>query len=211
MKNRLWEPSPPFERLMLGARTIHEWGHLAAESGWVMIPEERAEERKALTGKLADLFNQVPQSASPAIQRLVNPEAQRLTQKHGSFGQGLLAAMLRRIEDYMANLVARQFLSADEMDTYVRNNVASRVTEYAPEKIYLQLIRLVYEYQYLSLSRIQSPLKWFCDSTWVDPLFVARGAITRQQFDEILETVSGICDCYQVDDSQFDFDRVPRQ
>ncbi len=46
---RLWESTPPFERLMLGARTIHKWGHLAAYSGWVRVPEERNMDREVLT------------------------------------------------------------------------------------------------------------------------------------------------------------------
>jgi hypothetical protein len=32
---RLRGPSRPFARAMLGARTIHEWAHLAVDSGWV--------------------------------------------------------------------------------------------------------------------------------------------------------------------------------
>jgi hypothetical protein len=207
-ENRLWEPSPPFERLMLGARTIHEWGHLAAESGWVVIPQNRLAERQALTERLARLFDQVLAGASGAVRRLTRDEDARLSARHGSFGQGLSAAMLRRIEDYMANLVARRFLSADEMDTYVRNNVASRVTEYGPGRVYLQLIRLVYEYQYLSLSQIENPRKWFFDSTWIGPLFIDRGVVSRSQFEEIVETVSGICSCYEVDETRFDFTAV---
>ncbi len=203
-ENRLWEPSPPFERLMLGARTVHEWGHLAAESGWVVIPGDRVSRRETLTQRLAELFDIIPASASPSVRRLVASEEQRLTRSHGSFGKGLLAAMLRRIEDFMANLVARQFLSADEMDTYVRNNVASRITEYAPAKIYLHLTRLVYEYQYLSLSRIENPDQWFFDSAWVGPAFIDRGAITRARLEDVLETVAGICDCYEVDASRFE-------
>jgi hypothetical protein len=102
-ENRLWEPSPPFERLMLGARTIHEWGHLAAESGWVVIPQNRLAERQALTERLARLFDQVLAGASGAVRRLTRDEDARLSARHGSFGQGLSAAMLRRIEDYITS------------------------------------------------------------------------------------------------------------
>ncbi|MDX1554760.1 MAG: hypothetical protein R3212_01910, partial [Xanthomonadales bacterium] len=80
--DRLWERSPPFERLMLGARTIHEWGHLAAESGWVLVPEERTGDRLALSEALADLFDQVLAEASPRIRELTRPEAERLGAKH---------------------------------------------------------------------------------------------------------------------------------
>ena len=42
--------------------------------------------------------------------------------------------LLRRIDDYMANFLARHYLTRDEMDTYVRNNVGSRLLDYAPER-----------------------------------------------------------------------------
>lgn len=204
-ENRLWESSPPFERLMLGARTVHEWGHLAAESGWVVVPGSKSAEREELTRQLAGLFDEFLAHASSGVRNLTASEEKRLAGEHGSFGAGLLAAMLRRIEDYMANLVARRFLSADEMDTYVRNNVAARTTEYTPERVYMQLIRMVYEYQYLPLSRIENPGKWFFESTWIRPIFIDRGILSRAQFEQIIALVSGICGCFELDETKFDF------
>ncbi len=204
-ESRLWEPSPPYERLMLGARTVHEWGHLAAESGWVLVPEEHSRKRLELTERLAALFDELLAGAPPAVRDLTRPETVRLERKYGSMGQGLLAAMLRRIEDYMANLVASRFLDADEMDTYVRNNVASRVGQYRPGEVYMQLIRMAYEYQYLGLSRITRARRWYYASTWIEPLFFDAGVVTREQFETIVETVAGICSCYAVDRSKFNF------
>jgi len=204
-ENRLWEASPPYERLMLGARTVHEWGHLAAESGWVVVAADQASRREELVRQLATLFDEMLARSSPAVRKLTQGEARRLEKEHGSFGAGLLATMLKRIEDYMANLVARRFLSADEMDTYVRNNVASRMTEYAPDRVYLQLIRMVYEYQYLALSRIENQKKWFFESTWIRPIFIDRGILSRSGFEEIVGLVSEICNCYSLDESGFEF------
>ena len=204
-ENRLWESSPPFERLMLAARTIHEWGHLAAESGWVVVPESKTQQREELIQKLSNLFDEILAKASPAVRNLTRDQEKRLSEKHGSLGAGLLAAMLKRIEDYMANLVASRFLNPDEMDTYVRNNVASRTTEYTPDRVYLQLIRMVYEYQYLALSRIENPKKWFFESTWIKPIFIDRGILTRTQFEQIVDLVAEICGCFEIDETRFNF------
>ncbi len=202
---RLWEASPPYERLMLGARTVHEWGHLAAESGWVPIPPERVAQRQAAVDRLGRIFDTLAEQASPHLQQVTRPLREQLLDKHESVGQGLTQAMLRRIEDYMANLVARHFLSDEEMDTYVRNNVASRIGEYHPADIYMELIRLAYEYQYLALSRIANPRAWFFTSTWVSERFIERGVVSAAQLDEIIDTVAEICACYEVDPGAFDF------
>lgn len=202
---RLWEPSPPYERWMLGARTVHEWGHLAAESGWVVVPPERATQREAAIKRLGDLFDTVVAEAPAALKEATAPLARHLSETSGSFGQGLTRTMLKRIEDFMANLVARRFLSADEMDTYVRNNVASRAGAYRPGDIYMELIRLVYEYQYLGLSRIPEPRGWFFSSTWVRARFIEPGVVSAKHLDEMIDAVASLCACYELSATAFDF------
>ncbi len=205
---RLWQPAPPYERLMLAARTVHEWGHLVAESGWVIIPAARQAERQALEHALVTLFDQIHAEASPAVQKNAAAEVTRLKAETGSLGQTLLQRMLVRIEDYMANLVAYRFLSADEMDTYVRNNVHSHLQSYSTEGVYMQLIRLAYEFQYLRLSRIADPFDWFYKSTWFGEYFIDHGVISKTRFEQLLETVQGICDCYELDAGKFDFEAL---
>lgn len=202
---RLWQPTPPYERFMLAARTVHEWGHLAAESGWVVVPEEFQAKRQQLEQSLAALFDQIHSRTPIKIQTQIAPEVARLQAETGSLGQTLLKRMLVRIEDYMANLVAVRFLSPDEMDTYVRNNVHCHLQNYSSEGIYMQLIRLAYEFQYLSLSRIENPLEWFYSSTWFVEYFVDNGIISKALFEQLTGVVGEICDCYSVAESKFDF------
>lgn len=204
-ENRLWEPSRPFERLMLGARTVHEWGHLAAESGWVLINDDQVTKREKLAARIVDLFDEVIEQASPRARGATRNEMERLSSRHGSVGRGLLNAMDKRVEDYMANLVARRLLSGDEMDTYVRNNVWSPVGCYLPKHSYMQILRDAYEFQYLGLSRITDPKRWFYSSTGFDVLFVKTGFITRVQFEAIADAVASMCSAYSIDESKFDF------
>ncbi len=205
---RLWQPTPPYERLMLAARTVHEWGHLAAESGWVIIPEEQQQKRQALEQSLVTLFDQIHADIPINVQTQIASEVTRLQAETGSLGQTLLKRMLVRIEDYMANLVAARFLSADEMDTYVRNNVHCHLQDYSSQGLYMQLIRQAYEFQYLHLSRIENPLEWFYHSTWFVEYFVDNGIISKTLFEQLTQVVGAICRCYVVDESKFDFERL---
>jgi hypothetical protein len=206
-ESRLWEASPPYERWMLAARTAHEWGHLAAESGWVRIPPQRAEEHRRHLARLADLFERIHHQAPSQIKDRLAGETARLEATAGSVSRALLEAMQLRIEDYMANLVARKFLSADEMDTYVRNNVYSHRPDFKAGKVYLQLIRLAYEFQYLGLARIDDPMDWFLKSTGFTDQFISSGLIRAGDFETLTDTVAAICGCFEIDHSKFDFSR----
>jgi len=204
-ENRLWEPSPPYERLMLAARTIHEWTHLAAESGWVLIPPERESEWKALTEELAELFDEMYAVAPTAIRDQTARELTTSEGESGRLGQAVLKRMLHRSEDFMCNLLAKKFLSPDEMDTYVRNNVCSHWQDDATGGSYVQLGRQAYEFQYLRLSRIEDPMDWFLKSTWFTERFIQTGIISETLFERLMTKVAQICDGYQIDESKFDF------
>ncbi len=196
---RLRHASPPYERWMLAARTVHEWGHQAAESGWVRVDPERIEERaareRALVAVLDELVAELPARLRPSLVAALG----RSDDVDRSPGETMLAGLLRRIDDYMANLLARHYLTRDEMDTYVRNNVGSRLLEYAPDQALTHLLRVAYEYQYLSLSTIRDPERWFMDSTWFDSLFADPGVCSRARFLRLADRIAALCDTYTID------------
>jgi len=196
---RLRHASPPYERWMLAARTVHEWGHQAAESGWVRVDPERIEERaareRALVAVLDELVTELPARLRPSLVAALG----RSDDVDRSPGEMMLAGLLRRIDDYMANLLARHYLTADEMDTYVRNNVGSRLLEYGPEQALTHLLRVAYEFQYLSLSTIRDPERWFMDSTWFDSLFADPGVCSRARFLRLADRIAALCDTYSID------------
>lgn len=204
---RLVEPSPPFERLMLGARTMHEWGHLSAESLWVRVPPEaqaRYEERRA---ELAEFIDSLHSQAPPHVRAATALEIENLkaTSKTGSPGRLLVKMMIVRSEDFQANLLIRRYLRTAEMETYIRNNVHSLVTERETTGIYARLLRYAYQFQYLRLSHIEDPMGFFLKSSWFAEEYFRSGIIREDQFQKVLTLVSEICDCSAIDESKFDF------
>lgn len=196
---RLRHASPPYERLMLAARTIHEWGHQAAESGWVRVDPRRREERAAHEDELVALLDRIvhdlPVPTRPAlVSALGRPKTPAETP-----GRTMLRGLLRRIDDYKANLLARHYLTDAEMDTYVRNNVGSRLLDYAPEHALTHLLRVAYEYQYLALSSIRDRRSWFMNSSWFEALFIVPGILTAAEFDRLADRIGRICACYAID------------
>tara|TARA_B100000315_G_C14587773_1_gene594031 strand:- start:3024 stop:4745 length:1722 start_codon:yes stop_codon:yes gene_type:complete len=209
-ENRLWESSPPYERLMLAARTIHEWTHLAAESGWIRIPPATESEWKALTEELAELFDEMYAVAPTGVRNQTARDLTALEEESGRLGQAVLKRMLHRSEDFLCNLLAQRFLRPDEMDTYVRNNVYSHWKDDTQGGAYVQLGRQAYEFQYLSLSRIEDPMGWFLKSTWFTERFIQPGIISESLFDRLITKVTLICACYQIDETKFDFSALPQ-
>lgn len=202
---RLWQATPPYERFMLAARTVHEWGHLAAESEWIGVPADGQARFDAKSAELAVLLEKILAAAPPEVRTRAQAEVDALRGKKAGFGGTLVKRMLVRSEDYMANLLARRFLSPDEMDTYVRNNVSSHVLGDQPDATFHQILRLAYEFQYLRLARIEQPWEWFLASTWFEPRFVDRGVLTLEQFRRLVDLVGEICGCYRIDETWFDW------
>ena len=204
---RLREPAPPFERLMLAARTVHEWGHLAAESGWIGVPEAGKAYfdtcRAALVAWLEALHAGAPAPVRAATSMEV--EQLRASSKSGHPFRLLVKLMLTRSEDYQANMLAQRFLSPAEMETYIRNNVYSLVTESDTTGLYARMLRYAYQYQYLRFSRVADPLTFFLRSTWFAEQYFRHGILTEAQFQELLALVGDLCGCYRIDESKFDF------
>ena len=101
MRRRL-EASPPLERLMLSARTVHEWAHLATEAGWVRIPEARSEMSAEAESALAQLFLDVTLAAPSEVQASCAASLEEEA-SGGEIGMGLARFALSRIEDFQSN------------------------------------------------------------------------------------------------------------
>lgn len=204
---RLVEPAPPYERLMLGARTMHEWGHLSAESGWIGVPDAAKPRREELRAELAALIDALHADAPAHIRAGTAAEIEQLkaTSKTGSPGRLLVKMMMVRSEDFQANLLAKRYLRTAEMETYIRNNVYSLVTESDTTGVYARMLRYAYQFQYLRLSRIEDPMSFFVKSTWFAEHYYRPGVVTEEQFQQVVNLVGAICDCYAIDESKFDF------
>jgi hypothetical protein len=200
---RLRVAAPPYERFMLGARTMHEWGHLAADAGWIPVAGERARQHEDLQAQLAAVFEQIHRDAPAAVRAYTAREIERLSTGAHSLGHALARVALARFPDYQANLLARQFISVEERETYMRNNVYSLVLEYPSTALFQRLARSVYEYQYLRFSALQDPLAYFLNSTWFGEEYLVRRILTERQLGELLDTMGKICACYTIDWTKF--------
>ncbi|MCA9623978.1 MAG: hypothetical protein KC731_33375, partial [Myxococcales bacterium] len=206
--NRLNEPSPPYERWMLAARTIHEWGHLAVDAEMVRVPDARRPAFDEAKAEVATLLDAIIGRASPKLQAVAGKEAQLLGGE-GSPGKRLFAALLARFDDFAANLLARCFLTPEEMETYARANVLLLVQEPGLGP-WLRLVRHAYEYQYLTLGGLDDPFDYFAGSLWLDQHLVDAGICSRDDARALVDAVSRVCATYAIDAQFFRPGALPK-
>jgi hypothetical protein len=199
--DRLHGPPLPFAREMLGARTAHEWGHLADAAGWIprtVSPDAYRELRAALAAELDATIAAAP----AAIRRATAADLAELSRGR-SAGTALARLTTTRMPDYRANLVARGFMNAGERETYVRHNVRSLRGEYPPPRLWRMLIRHLFEYQYLQaalgMTRVADPRSFFLGTTWFPDDFFATGVLDERRFDALAVAVARLCACHAVD------------
>lgn len=200
---RLLEITPPFERLMLGARAIHEWGHLFVDSGGVPVAPDALATHAARLQRCAALYEEILAAAPTTVQRIAATSLHELRQGDEGAGEALARLTLARMEDFQANLMAQRFLPAAEMETYVRNNHRSHVHDYPREAYFQRLARYVYEYQYLRFSAMADPESYFLKTTWFSEQYLHNQVLSWERAQALIRCVSEICDCYQVDEERF--------
>jgi hypothetical protein len=194
---RLAGPALPFARAMLGARTIHEWAHLAVDGGLVpRTVDEPAWQR--LLGEFAGLLDDTIAAASRAVRERCAPDLRALS-RGGTPGAALAAIFTSRIPDYQSNLLGFPFLSLAEREAYVRQNVRPLAREYAPAQLWRQLVRTLYEFQYLTFSRMPDARRCFAGTTRLEHDFFACGAVDEARFDTLCAAARALCAAHAVD------------
>ncbi len=191
---RLHGPPLPWARAMLGARTAHEWGHVADLAGLVgAFPDALLE---ALAAELADALDRVVDDAPRAIRLRADP----------CDGAILARVVLARLPDYRANLVARHFMDRSERETYARHNVRCLAAEVPAARIWWRLARYLYEYQYLgphlALVELAEPLEFFFRCTGLDDDRALGEVLTRERFAEVAALVARICRAHAIDSAR---------
>ena len=183
----LREASPPYRLLLVAARTAHEWGHLSEDAEFVGVaPGAPFEEAKA---GLAEVLDRVLADGPAGIDAGID-DIFAVGSPSQSRGAKLVDFQLTRVSDWTANLVARELLERDELEAYIRANVKSVVGEDLPPM--RALARYAHEYQYLRLSKVAEPMRYFLDSTWYD-------LTDRATFEEIVAATTRLYDCYAID------------
>jgi hypothetical protein len=202
---RLLGPPLPYEHAMLGARTVHEWAHLADAAGWVprVVPDERLTELEAaLTAEMDAAIGRAPETI-----RAHSAADLRELSAAGSPGRGLVRVLLTRMPDYRANLIARRFMTEAERETYVRHNIRTLGPSYPRDRLWRMLIRYLYEFQYLGshlgLTAITDPRGYFVDGTGFGRDFFETRVLDEAAFARMSEGVARICACWAVEESRF--------
>jgi hypothetical protein len=203
LMQRLREPSVPFERWMLAARTIHEWGHLAVDAGWIDVSPTRRAEFAAVQTELALLFEELVTRAPTALRQHAAPALAELARASGGVGRALVAQCLARMSDWQANLLAQRFLLPEERETYVRNNVRPLLGELDSRHLFQALARYAFEYQYLCFDPARDARRYFLACTWFAEQFLARGVLDQERLERLLDTVGRLCRCHVVDETAF--------
>ncbi|MCA9256406.1 MAG: hypothetical protein KDA33_12250 [Phycisphaerales bacterium] len=202
---RLSAPSPTYDRLMLAARTIHEWGHQAVDGGWVPVSSERRDAFASLNAELAVLFEEIVNHAPSAVMAGARADLGALSQATGAIGRALADYAQSRMPDFQANLLSQRYLTRSQAEAYVRNNVYCLNGVMPPAQVFRQLARYAYEYQYLRFSDMADRYGYFRTTTWFDRRFIASGVVTASRVESLFALMSAICDCYHVDEAAFDF------
>src|SRR5262249_44522965 len=102
---RLRGPALPYAAAMLGARTVHEWAHLAVDAGWVPRRATDAE-LAACQGRLAELLTGVIAKLPPPVRTMTARDVADVG-AGGAPADGLVRLFLARISDWQSNLLAR--------------------------------------------------------------------------------------------------------
>jgi hypothetical protein len=197
-------PAPPYHRLLLASRALHEWGHLLEELQLVGLPDTERERFDEARTQLVGCLEAILNATQPAVRQLAEHEAAHSGMAHYSdaaFAERLVSQLFERMPDFLANLVAARFATPAQMEAYVRNNVRSLAGE--PIGPYTCLMRHAYAYQYLRFSAIEDRLSYFMQVTGFRAEFIEAGIVTESGLGCLLDAVARICDSYAIDEAAF--------
>jgi hypothetical protein len=202
---RLAGPALPWARAMLGARTVHEWAHLAVDGG--LVPRTVDDRAWAeLEARFASLLEDTIARAPRALRESTSADLRALSRERPA-GAALVQVFTSRLADYRANLLAQRFLSDVERETYVRQNVRPLAHAYPAARLWRLLVRYLYEVQYLEFSEVPEPRRYFFAATGLAREFFATGALDDERFAALTAAAHELCAAYRVDETRMR--RVP--
>jgi hypothetical protein len=189
--------APPYHRLLLGARVVHEWGHVAHTAKMIGVPPSRqADYRRAraeLGERFADIVRRMPARLHDDIERDVGELAARA----GGLDKALARKTLARVGDYLANLLGERLLPAEEMQAYVRTNVRHHFDERLG--VVSELARYAYEVHYLHLAGL--PRDYFFRTSRFPDYFIASGIVSEADTHALFDAAGAVLDCHAFDDA----------
>jgi hypothetical protein len=193
----LTAPAPLYFRLFLGARVMHEWGHLAHAAKFLRVADANKPAYKAARAELGACFVQTI-AAMPEKVRISDAETASLSLCSNDLPATLARKTLARVGDYLSNLMCSKLLPGEEMQTYVRTNVHP----HSNEKLGLisELARYTYEVHYLGLADL--PRSYFFNTSRFVDYFIDSGIISENNTNALFDAAGRVLACYEIDEAK---------
>jgi hypothetical protein len=190
--------APPYHRLLLGARVMHEWGHIAHTGKILRLPEERRPEYFAARAELGATFARVVGAFPEHLRAMVDEELQSIEPNRDELPKALARKTLARVGDYLANLMSSRLIPNEEMQAYVRTNV----THHLDEQLGLvsELARYAYEIHYLDLAGL--PRSYFYGTSRFPDHFIDTGIVRAEDAEVLFDAAGRVLACYAIDESR---------
>jgi hypothetical protein len=204
-------PAPPYHRLLLGARVMHEWGHLAHKADILRVPEDRRATYRAARERLGQVFAEVlaqvtatvPDALRDAVREelasviAASPSSASAPQQPAQAPAALARKTLSRVGDFLANLMSHRLIPAAEMQAYVRSNVRHHLDEELG--LVAELARYAHEVHYLPLADL--PRSYLYETTRFRHDFIESGLVEQLAADELFDAAGAVFACYTIDEA----------
>ena len=195
--DRLGAPAPPYFRLGLGSRVMHEWGHLAHAAKFLRVADENKNAYREARTQLGDCFvNTI--AAIPEKARARDAETAALSLSSNELPAVLARKTLARVGDYLSNLMCSKMLPGEEMQMYVRSNVRPHFDE--PLGLVSELMRYTHEVHYLALADL--PRSYFFKTSRFVDYFIRGGIITEDNTNALFDAAGKVLACYSIDEAK---------
>lgn len=197
--------APPYHRLLLGARVMHEWGHVAHTAKILRLPEERRADYTAARNELGQRFRQVLDSVPDGLKPLIDEEMRAIEPRPEAQAAALARKTLARVGDYLANLMTARLIPASEMQAYVRMNVRHHLDERLG--LVSELARYAYEIHYLDL--VDLPRSYFYSTSRFPDYFIRTGIVREEDVEALFDAAGRVLACYAIDENRLTLPERP--
>ena len=197
-------PAPPYHRLLLGARVMHEWGHIAHTAKLLYLPEDRRPEYKEARAELGECFKRVIDAVPAGLRDTIAEEMQDIEPRPEEQAKTLARKTLARVGDYLANMMTVRLIPGEEMQAYVRTNVRHHLDERLG--LVSELARYAYEIHYLDL--VGLPRSYFYRTSRFPDHFISTGIVREEDAEALFDAAGRVLACYAIDETRL---KLPAQ
>jgi hypothetical protein len=190
--------APPYHGLLLGARVMHEWGHVAHTAKILHLPEARRADYAAARAKLGEHFVRVLAAVPVKFRETIAEEMQGIEPRPHEQAKALARKTLARVGDYLANMMSVRLIPGEEMQAYVRTNVRHHLDERLG--LISELARYAYEIHYLDL--VGMPRSYFYSTSRFPDYFIRTGVVRADDAEALFDAAGRVLACYAIDETR---------